>query len=97
MSAAVFGFFVKQKTAYVVRIRDWSSDVCSSDLPARDGGRDHGHAEAAAAAAVRRRGDAPGLRQLPAPAHIAHHRDGAGGARQARWEQRRGGNESGIT
>src|SRR3546814_16752316 len=25
-------FFVKQKTAYEVRIRDWSSDVCSSDL-----------------------------------------------------------------
>src|SRR3546814_7716966 len=23
---------VKQKTAYEVRIRDWSSDVCSSDL-----------------------------------------------------------------
>src|SRR3546814_9874886 len=27
-------FFVfKQKTAYEMRIRDWSSDVCSSDLP----------------------------------------------------------------
>src|SRR3546814_1466001 len=26
-------FFFKQKTAYEVRIRDWSSDVCSSDLP----------------------------------------------------------------
>src|SRR3546814_18183438 len=25
-------FFFKQKTAYEVRIRDWSSDVCSSDL-----------------------------------------------------------------
>src|SRR3546814_10378723 len=25
-------FFVKQKTAYEVRISDWSSDVCSSDL-----------------------------------------------------------------
>src|SRR3546814_20232021 len=25
-------FFVKQKTAYVMRISDWSSDVCSSDL-----------------------------------------------------------------
>src|SRR3546814_2469448 len=31
-------FFVvfKQKTAYEMRISDWSSDVCSSDLPARD-------------------------------------------------------------
>src|SRR3546814_1500923 len=27
------GFFVKQKTAYEMRISDWSSDVCSSDLP----------------------------------------------------------------
>src|SRR3546814_10436109 len=26
-------FFFKQKTAYEMRIRDWSSDVCSSDLP----------------------------------------------------------------
>src|SRR3546814_2924913 len=25
-------FFFKQKTAYEIRIRDWSSDVCSSDL-----------------------------------------------------------------
>src|SRR3546814_2714962 len=25
-------FFFKQKTAYEMRIRDWSSDVCSSDL-----------------------------------------------------------------
>src|SRR3546814_15048768 len=30
----VFIFFVKQKTAYEMRISDWSSDVCSSDLPA---------------------------------------------------------------
>src|SRR3546814_1220181 len=29
---AVFFFFVKQKTAYEMRISDWSSDVCSSDL-----------------------------------------------------------------
>src|SRR3546814_8455848 len=27
-------FFFKQKTAYEMRIRDWSSDVCSSDLVA---------------------------------------------------------------
>src|SRR3546814_3012005 len=27
-------FFVKQKTAYEMRISDWSSDVCSSDLTA---------------------------------------------------------------
>src|SRR3546814_3919462 len=29
-----FFFFFKQKTAYDMRISDWSSDVCSSDLPA---------------------------------------------------------------
>src|SRR3546814_10055328 len=28
----VFFFFFKQKTAYELRISDWSSDVCSSDL-----------------------------------------------------------------
>src|SRR3546814_16798671 len=28
----LFVFFFKQKTAYVMRISDWSSDVCSSDL-----------------------------------------------------------------
>src|SRR3546814_1666049 len=38
-----FFFFFKQKTAYEMRISDWSSDVCSSDLrdsagfPARPG------------------------------------------------------------
>src|SRR3546814_5067906 len=26
-------FFFKQKTAYEMHISDWSSDVCSSDLP----------------------------------------------------------------
>src|SRR3546814_8817041 len=40
-------FFFKQKTAYEMRISDWSSDVCSSDLfelDAREApapGRDH--------------------------------------------------------
>src|SRR3546814_4108238 len=28
----MFLFFFKQKTAYEMRISDWSSDVCSSDL-----------------------------------------------------------------
>src|SRR3546814_1830362 len=47
-------FFFKQKTAYEMRISDWSSDVCSSDLLARmpdrpvadplAGGRDAGRA-----------------------------------------------------
>src|SRR3546814_5409576 len=32
MVFAVSFFFFKQKTAYEMRISDWSSDVCSSDL-----------------------------------------------------------------
>src|SRR3546814_2240386 len=31
-------FFFKQKTAYEMRISDWSSDLCSSDLPEHPGG-----------------------------------------------------------
>src|SRR3546814_11902138 len=31
----MFFFFFKQKTAYEMRISDWSSDVCSSDLRCR--------------------------------------------------------------
>src|SRR3546814_3649431 len=32
---ASYFFFFKQKTAYEMRISDWSSDVCSSDLNLR--------------------------------------------------------------
>src|SRR3546814_2804842 len=32
----VWIFFFRQKTAYEMRIRDWSSDVCSSDLDRSD-------------------------------------------------------------
>src|SRR3546814_9277888 len=32
-------FFFKQKTAYEMRISDWSSDVCSSDLVGHDARR----------------------------------------------------------
>src|SRR3546814_4641247 len=32
MRVIFFIFFFKQKTAYEMRISDWSSDVCSSDL-----------------------------------------------------------------
>src|SRR3546814_3472017 len=34
----VLFFFFKQKTAYEMRISDWSSDVCSSDLAVRSPG-----------------------------------------------------------
>src|SRR3546814_1306505 len=32
MYFSIYFFFFKQKTAYEMRISDWSSDVCSSDL-----------------------------------------------------------------
>src|SRR3546814_4490824 len=32
MYESCYVFFFKQKTAYEMRISDWSSDVCSSDL-----------------------------------------------------------------
>src|SRR3546814_1845888 len=37
-------FFFKQKTAYEMRISDWSSDVCSSDLDRVDIRADEGDA-----------------------------------------------------
>src|SRR3546814_6942802 len=57
----VFFFFFKQKTAYEMRISDWSSDVCSSDL------RRFGHRVPVAARAVVHRG-----RQTH-PHHIGCH------------------------
>src|SRR3546814_20984834 len=32
MIVIVISFFIKQKTAYEMRMSDWSADVCSSDL-----------------------------------------------------------------
>src|SRR3546814_1353067 len=46
-------FFFKQKTAYEMRISDWSSDVCSSDL--LSGGLDSSLVAACAARFARRR------------------------------------------
>src|SRR3546814_8699992 len=37
-----FFFFFKQKTAYELRISDWSSDVCSSDLLEKSTNTKHG-------------------------------------------------------
>src|SRR3546814_5913770 len=36
MKICIYIFFFKQKTAYEMRISDWSSDVCSSDLVSND-------------------------------------------------------------
>src|SRR3546814_2471300 len=40
----VFVFFFRQETAYELRISDWSSDVCSSDLLSASGPPPHGFA-----------------------------------------------------
>src|SRR3546814_17861290 len=68
-----FFFFFKQKTAYDIRISDWSSDVCSSDLhrdvrAAGSGGPER-HDDAVFAGSRQRRGRRPA----------------AGGARGSRW------------
>src|SRR3546814_1300577 len=55
MCVCVFFFFFKQKTAYEMRISDWSSDVCSSDLkanPQRYTEQDHRDQEGNAPAPV---------------------------------------------
>src|SRR3546814_9977715 len=69
-------FFFKQKTAYEMRISDWSSDVCSSDLSgggpatAAGAGARHGvrtrawHAHRSGGV---RRGDAAAARVRPQP------------------------------
>src|SRR3546814_9949510 len=53
-------FFFKQKTAYEMRISDWSSDVCSSDLRRQ---QHHVGLERLLAAVGLRRGDRGGLRR----------------------------------
>src|SRR3546814_7196303 len=90
-----FVFFFKQKTAYEMRISDWSSDVCSSDLLQR--AVDHAHENAGLA--VVWRDDA--LAELDQPAVRRREGEGdvpgdiAGGV--ARSEERRVGKECGST
>src|SRR3546814_16430085 len=70
-------FFFKQKTAYEMRISDWSSDVCSSDLiePACD---DYGCADPDAFGRQRPE-EQPAIGNAPDQARIIHRhhrRDG---------------------
>src|SRR3546814_8556813 len=67
-------FFFKQKTAYEMRISDWSSDVCSSDLGAL-------HRAARAGASGRLSRGRPGAAESGADGRDAHDREGADGAR----------------
>src|SRR3546814_202061 len=69
--AIVFFFFFKQKTAYEMRISDWSSDVCSSDLIAFELVLDRDDA-----------GHAPGNRNRAV--HVLQRRDRSGQRDHAR-------------
>src|SRR3546814_4285467 len=73
-------FFFKQKTAYELRISDWSSDVCSSDLlpPAGRGSGAAGPAPAQRRCAAALLRDRPGAfpRRRTSPARPARGREG---------------------
>src|SRR3546814_16423237 len=57
MSYLVLFFFVKQNTAYEMRISDWSSDVCSSVHPSRAGRQETGDHDAGGTIAEPSRGN----------------------------------------
>src|SRR3546814_1120226 len=57
-------FFFKQKTAYEMRISDWSSDVCSSDLVP-------GAGDPVSGAARHHQYNAVGHRLMQAPEEVA--------------------------
>src|SRR3546814_8780944 len=95
-------FLCKQKTAYEMRISDWSSDVCSSDL-GPEHRRDHhvapgpdaavGAQQHVVAQAVQRQ-DLMHLRQPHLPGHAGILDRGVGrGPGSARSEERRVGKE----
>src|SRR3546814_2766296 len=109
MSWCDFFFFVyKQKTAYDMRISDWSSDVCSSDLFGEEHrGADDGAAERESAekiATFDHAGDTyDAAAGLQARVNISRFAPAARGSRgrsrrgRARSEERRGGKECGST
>src|SRR3546814_7416830 len=80
-------FFFKQKTAYEMRISDWSSDVCSSDLlgqPAVEGAGveapgDHGVGDRLLVRRVLRGDEAERSVAVPGEqlGHRVHHHVGA--------------------
>src|SRR3546814_21030132 len=98
----MYVFFFKQKTAYEMRISDWSSDVCSSDLPGDLGGhiglelhQDHAAAAAAADRGAEQADEILGLfLQLDvAVADDAKDAQRADGEARKRSEERRVGKE----
>src|SRR3546814_2001299 len=99
----LFFFFFKQKTAYEMRISDWSSDVCSSDLtfsaiyiaPLLAGHGPH-CAVAWRRAAPRSSGGRLGITELSAKVYRPAHENRRAVA-AARLEGRRVGKECGST
>src|SRR3546814_1034983 len=75
-------FFFKQKTAYEMRISDWSSDVCSSDLIKALDESSHTLLEAAEAQQAAERGAEDALRQ--GEARHAQTGEALASAREAR-------------
>src|SRR3546814_950082 len=67
-------FFFKQKTAYEMRISDWSSDVCSSDLAESRIRRQHRVEQCLGVGMARLREEPLAFRLLHNPAGI-HHRN----------------------
>src|SRR3546814_18518690 len=85
----VFVFFFKQKTAYEVRISDWSSDVCSSDLA-------YAHWDGAPAKCARGDADTPEEAIAKAVAEAGAVRGRGVAIPEARSEERRVG-EAGVS
>src|SRR3546814_6715677 len=97
MTMIFFFLFFKQKTAYEMRISDWSSDVCSSDLAIL-------RTSSRMAFAIRRAADLfamadPGAAPHPAAATLCRSCHASGGCdfarndRYSRSEERRVGQE----
>src|SRR3546814_2561882 len=61
---SIYIFFFKQKTAYEMRISDWSSDVCSSDLKVLEEVRAVAFAQRLEAAQVADRRVQPDVQEL---------------------------------
>src|SRR3546814_16195471 len=91
----MFFFFFKQKTAYEMRISDWSSDVCSSDLDLAAVGGAPGAVGGQPRAVDQQRPqilDEAGL-QLVVQLGVVGEDDLAGRLHQRRSEERRVGTE----
>src|SRR3546814_2130814 len=108
VDVVVFFFFFKKKTAYEMRISDWSSDVCSFDLWAQRGYLVvRGQAEAGTGAQPERvcaacgwHAGAGGFGRTQHGSECqcsGRHRVGVGGKGRGRSEERRVGKEGAST